>query len=66
LAAYVPGNSITLNLRGVPGDVDARWVNTWTGDDLPGEAKSAALTVRKPAAFGEAPAVIILKGVQRK
>lgn len=61
-AFYLEGDRITLNLRGVRAEPKAHWVNTWTGDRSEVTAAPRAVAVfHKPAAFGEAPAVLIVR-----
>jgi hypothetical protein len=60
-AFYVDGQSITLNLRSMDGDAATTWVNTWTGDRVAGgTVRPSVIALRKPAAFAEAPAVLIV------
>jgi hypothetical protein len=60
-AFYLDGERITLNLRTMDGDGTAVWVNTWTTDRVQaGSVQRGVVTLRKPAAFAEAPAVLIV------
>ena len=64
-AFYLEGTDITVNLRELEdsGKVAAWWVNTWTGARENAIAGSAAgiHRLKKPEAFGNAPAVLIVK-----
>jgi hypothetical protein len=64
-AFYLEGTHITVNLRELEdsGKVAAWWVNTWTGARENAIAGSAAgiHLLKKPEAFGNAPAVLIVK-----
>lgn len=61
-AFYVPGKKVTINLRGMEGAAAARWVNTWTDEQVDaGSLKPAVVTLSKPAAFGDAPAVLVVR-----
>jgi hypothetical protein len=61
-AFYLEGGAITLNLRTTDSEASGVWVNTWTGDRVPEATRlrPAAVTLRKPQAFADAPAVLIV------
>ncbi len=59
---YVTGDKVTTNLRHLEGRATATWVDTWTGQRV--EAGTPARGVHvfpRPPAFGEAPAVLIVR-----
>jgi Protein of unknown function (DUF4038)/Domain of unknown function (DUF5060) len=61
-AFYVPRGAITINLRGRRVSSPAEWIDTWTALREPaGRLAAAVITVKKPKAFGEAPAVLVLR-----
>lgn len=61
VAAYVPGRTVAVNLRGMNGPVKAKWLDTWTGAERPIEALApAAHKLNRPKEFGDAPAVLIV------
>src|SRR5262249_24804545 len=62
-AFYLEGTSITINLAALEeGLVSAVWVNTWTGERLKASpVKNRILKLRKPEAFGSAPALLLVR-----
>jgi hypothetical protein len=58
---YTPGSRITVNLKDMEADATARWVDTWTGERKDaGVVQQKVMTFQKPAAFGQAPAMLIV------
>ncbi|MBI4874992.1 MAG: DUF4038 domain-containing protein [Acidobacteria bacterium] len=64
-AFYLEGAQITVNLTGLeqPEKARAEWVDTWTGARAKPALSGAAVErlLRKPAAFKDAPAVLIIE-----
>jgi hypothetical protein len=54
--------TIRLNLTDLSGPASAEWINTWTGDRLPsGEVSAGVRAFEHPAAFGDAPAILVIR-----
>jgi hypothetical protein len=66
-AFYLEGGAITLNLRTMDSGASGVWVNTWTGERVPetNRLAPAAVTLRKPQAFADAPAVLIVSAATK-
>lgn len=64
-AVYVEKGPVTVNLTGLdsPESAPAEWVDTWTGRREPVKLGAAAVQrqLRKPEAFGDAPAVLVIR-----
>jgi hypothetical protein len=61
-AFYLEGDQITVNLTGAePGS--AEWIDTWTGAREKADLRRPMIfgNLKKPAAFGQAPAVLIVR-----
>jgi hypothetical protein len=62
LAFYLTGKRFTANLTRLPAGAVATWIDTWTGRRLDlGPSESALQTFTKPADFGDAPAVLVVR-----
>ena len=64
-AVYVEKGGVTLNLTGLesPEKARAEWVDTWSGKREPVKLGAAPVQrqLRKPDAFGEAPALLVIR-----
>ena len=62
-ACYLEGAQITVNLLALEDAQNARaeWVNTWTGAREKARIARGVLKLRKPEAFGDAPAVLVVR-----
>jgi hypothetical protein len=63
-AFYVKGTQLVANLSQLenPSTATGEWINTWTGDRVAAQLSGAQATkLRKPEAFGEAPALLLVK-----
>jgi hypothetical protein len=62
-AFYVEGAQITVNLAALDGPANAEWINTWEGtrEPLRIERTGVLRSLRKPAAFGRAPALLVIR-----
>jgi hypothetical protein len=61
---YVEGDPLIVNLGGLeaPGEARAEWINTWDGAREKASVRAGgALKLRKPASFGQAPAVLVVQ-----
>jgi hypothetical protein len=65
-AFYVPGAGTAVNLRGRGAAATAEWIDTWTGvHESAGTLEPGLLNLQKPKSFGDAPAVLIVRGSER-
>jgi hypothetical protein len=64
-ACYVDGRDIVLNLGGLTAEAAAEWVNTWSGErEGAGKLGPGVVRVARPKAFGDAPALLLVRGGQ--
>jgi hypothetical protein len=66
---YVEGEPLTVNLGRLktPGDARAEWINTWDGAREKASVRpGGALKLRKPASFGQAPALSIVQSARAR
>jgi hypothetical protein len=60
-AVFVEGSRLTLNLTQLAGPASAEWINAWDGKREPAPVEPGILKLTKPAAFGDAPAVLVVR-----
>ncbi len=63
-AFYVEGQQVAVHLRGLasPESAQAEWIDTWTGAREPEKlGRATAVRLRKPAAFGKAPGLLVVR-----
>lgn len=61
-AAFVEGEKLTLNLTNLDGAGSVEWVDTWNGKrETAGEMPPGVQFLTKPAGFGKAPGVVIVR-----
>jgi len=59
---YVEGPRLVANLQGLEGGGSGEWIDTWTGAKLPVPVgKAGIVMLAKPAAFGKAPAALVVR-----
>jgi hypothetical protein len=60
---YVEGDPLIVNLGRLeaPGEARAEWINTWDGAREKASVRPGALKLRKPASFGQAPALLVVQ-----
>lgn len=66
---YVEGEPLTVNLGRLetPGEARAEWINTWDGAREKASVRpGGALKLRKPASFGQAPALSIVQNARAR
>lgn len=61
-AFYTSAGEFRANLRDAPPGARGTWINTWNGERVPaGAVEPGVQLLRKPAAFAEAPAVLLVE-----
>jgi hypothetical protein len=65
---YVEGEPLIVNLEGLesPGEARAEWINTWDGAREKASVRPGALKLRKPASFGQAPALLVVQNAKTR
>jgi hypothetical protein len=61
-ACYVEGRDLVLNLTSAAGEMQAEWIDTWSGArEQAGKLRPGVHRLARPKSFGEAPAVLVAR-----
>ncbi len=58
---YADEPNLVVNLTGLSSEAPGEWVNTWSGERQPAKLEPRVMRLSKPKAFGEAPAVLVVR-----